>query len=296
MKIAFLILAHKSPSLLSNLINQLQYPENGIFVHLDKRCNADEFTKLFNKNHLKIDYIIQTQKIVYSSITYIHATLNLIQEAYNSNFDYFILISGQDLPIKSSEYIQDFFTMNNNINYIKYTPFPVTGLTYNGLMRIKFYSYRILNRMETYFPWKERNHKLSKKGYLLNLFLWLKTLGKGTREFPLKMKPYYSSQWWNMSREAIAYILKFIEYNPEYLDYHKNALHPEEMFFQSILLNADEFKDKIINDNLRFIRWYKGNKHPEVINEQDIEAIKKSNAIFARKFDDISVINKLYQS
>lgn len=96
-----------------------------------------------------------------------------------------------------------------------------------------------------------------------------------------------------MSREAIAYILRFIEDNHKYIKFHKRALHPEEMFFQSILLNNKSFQNKIINDNLRYIRWVKGNKHPELIDEQDLEPIHKSNAFFARKVNNIETLRKL---
>lgn len=295
MKIAFLILAHKNPDQLSLLLKKLQHPNCGIFLHLDKRNNLKGFTSEFDKNNLEISYISQSQKIIYSSITYIYATLDLLKKAYHSNFDYYILISGQDFPIKSINEIVDMFQKKSNMNYFDYTPFPFSEISYSGDTRIKFFNYEVMGQMETLYPWKEIKHEMSFKGKLLNAALWLRSFGKTQREFPMKMKAYYSSQWWNMSKDAIAYILDFVEKHPGYLRFHKHALHPEEMFFQSILLNAEEFNGKIENDNLRYIRWEKGNKHPEVITEEDLDAIKKSNAIFARKINSINMIEKLKQ-
>jgi hypothetical protein len=44
-------------------------------------------------------------------------------------------------------------------------------------------------------------------------------------------------------------------------------------------------KDKIINNNYRYIDWSGGGANPKVLNESDAEKITVSDDLFARKFD-----------
>ena len=285
MKIAFLVLAHKNPSQLVHLFKMLSHENTGIFLHLDKRVNDSEFIVEFEKNNVIPNFICRDQRIIYSSIRYIYATLKILKEAFDRGYDYFVLISGQDLPVKPISHIVDFFTANKDKSFIQYETIPCSNLGYMGYTRTRFYNFKVFNKMETLFPWNKIKHKMSWKGEILNTILWVRNFFKSERQFPLNMQPYYSSQWWNISRESVAYILSFLNDNPKYMRYHKNALHPEEMFFQSILINSSELKEKIINDNLRYIKWEKGKKHPELLTEKDLAEAANTIAIFARKFN-----------
>jgi len=59
------------------------------------------------------------------------ATLFLFMEAYKKKYDRYLLISGQDLPIKSNKEIIDFFEGNNK-EFIKSAKMPVQDLKGNG--------------------------------------------------------------------------------------------------------------------------------------------------------------------
>jgi hypothetical protein len=54
------------------------------------------------------------------------------------------------------------------------------------------------------------------------------------------------------------------------------------MFFQSIVLNNSILKQKTTNNNLRYIKWINGKKHPEYIDQKDIKKIEQ-DFLFARK-------------
>ncbi|MBW5378864.1 glycosyl transferase, partial [Brachyspira pilosicoli] len=106
--------------------------------------------------------------------------------------------------------------------------------------------------------------------------------------------------WWNLTNNAIKYILEYIEKNPNFLKRFNYTWCGDEMFFQSILLNS-EFKNDCINDNLRYIDWSeKKGSSPKTFNINDYNIIKENinNNLFARKFDenfDNDIINKLYK-
>jgi len=59
----------------------------------------------------------------------------------------------------------------------------------------------------------------------------------------------------------------------------------DEIYFQTILMNSP-LKDKIVNNNLRFIDWTRRNGNfPANLDESDFHSLKNSDKIFARKFE-----------
>lgn len=285
MKTAFLILAHKNPQQLSKLIGMLKHNDSGIFVHLDRRSDERAFIDAFKEHNVSPDFLSREVKIIYSSRTYIDATLILVKQAVDTCYDYFVLLSGQDLPLKPVDEILNFFNEHPQMNFIEFTQIPNRNLWYDGIGRTEFFSFRYRNRMETLFPPAEIRHNISFRGRVLNYLLWICNLGRTHRKFPLSMTPYYSSQWWNISKDTMKFILQFISSNPSYYQYYKHALHPEEMFFQSIVLNS-QYRQQTVNDNLRYIRWQRNQKHPELIEFNELESIAaNTEKLFARKFD-----------
>lgn len=102
------------------------------------------------------------------------------------------------------------------------------------------------------------------------------------------MQSYAGSMWWMMHMPAVNYILDFIKENPGYVAFHQYTFAADEVFFQSILLNAKDkhLSESIINADMRFIKWKDINSsHPENIDKTSMPEIMNTNALFARKFD-----------
>ncbi|WP_039954915.1 beta-1,6-N-acetylglucosaminyltransferase, partial [Brachyspira hampsonii] len=99
-KICFLILAHKNHNQLMRLINHLK-KDFDIYVHIDKRANLN--IKSFD--NVKVYKKIKTY---HGGLSLVMATLFLIREAYKNDYDRYIFISGQDIPLKTNKEIIDF--------------------------------------------------------------------------------------------------------------------------------------------------------------------------------------------
>lgn len=286
MKIAFLILAHKDPKQLVGLIESLTHPRTEIYLHIDKKSNLEEFTSYFSEAGVQVKYISNDVDIIYSSIKYIDATLILLREALKNNCDYFVLLSGQDKPTQPIDDIVDFYTKNKDISFVDFIPIPYDKLAYKGRTRTKYYNFRVKNKMETLFPPSEIKHKMSWKGWVLNIILLFRNGFRTKRNYPMNMQPYYSSQWFNFSKEAVEYILQFLDKYPEFYNFHKRSLHPEEMMLQSIVINS-RLWGEVKNNNLRYIEWKEGEKHPELLSISILEELKdKKEYLFARKFEE----------
>jgi hypothetical protein len=60
---------------------------------------------------------------------------------------------------------------------------------------------------------------------------------------------------------------------------------PDELFFQTILMNSS-LKERIINDDLRYIAWKDlESGSPAILKLDDFDQMMQSPKLFARKFD-----------
>ncbi|MBN3879805.1 MULTISPECIES: hypothetical protein [unclassified Nostoc] len=81
------------------------------------------------------------------------------------------------------------------------------------------------------------------------------------------------------------HIDNFVKQNPKFINRFNYTLMADELFYQILVLNSP-FKDKIINDHLRYLDWENINSiHPRILETKDFEKIRESEKLFARKFD-----------
>lgn len=116
---AFLILAHNNFDLLEKLIKAMDDKRNELFIHIYKKCVNFDFTYFsticssssIHFTNKRIDVSWGTEKLV-------DAEMILFSEAAKKGpLKRYHLISGADLPIKSNDYIHNFFE-NNEKEYI----------------------------------------------------------------------------------------------------------------------------------------------------------------------------------
>lgn len=279
MKVAFLILAHKNPEQVNRLIKSLEHPSVKVYVHADKKSGwlneATDSSATLIKNNVAV---------YWGDYTPVEATLNGMKEiiASQPDFDYFILLSGQDYPIKPIEELLQFLKKNKGKEFIESTPVNEQGWK-EAMGRYQYYHYR---RNKNFWVWMI----IAGIRYFMKL--------TGFRRKP-PMPVWAGSQWFIISRQACEYILNYTERYPDYVSFMQKSNFVDEMFFQTILLNAP-FKEKCVQNNLRYIDWGhvhgKKTRSPKVLQSEDWEKIQASNAFFARKFDimkDSSILDKI---
>jgi hypothetical protein len=188
-------------------------------------------------------------------------------------FEVAILLTGQDYPIKSNEYIHKFLKTNRQKSFMDFFPLPSNQWQDGGLNRIDRWHIRVRNRHFT-FP-KDRNSRNS----LLK------------RKFPGNARPFGGSSYWCLDRECILYIYNYVRRNPVFVNFFRWVDVPDELFFQTILLNSS-LKKKIINDNLRYIEWRNlESGSPAILGKDDLDKLMESPKLFARKFDRMEVLD-----
>ena len=142
MKIAYIIHAYKLPEQLAKLVFSLASENTYFFIHIDKKVDIVAFKESLAKCSANIVWV-EREYSNWGSINCIKAVLHGLFSALENKeltFDYFYFLSGQDYPIKSRAYIEDFFEQNKETDFVKYfpSPRPIPLLPLHGLITVFF--------------------------------------------------------------------------------------------------------------------------------------------------------------
>jgi hypothetical protein len=280
-------------------------------VHIDKRTNNKNYQQIVHDiGHIPNVFFLKRYKCYWGDFSLVAATIEGFKEIFirKISFDWIIFLSGQDYPIKSNDKIEEFLCNNRGKSFVNYFPLPqpehITPKWPNGgFNRINYWHFCIFNQRFV-FPGKrglnvyyssfvKRNIKNRVVSLLwLALVFWFPI----KRKFPKDFKPFAGSQFWGLSKECAEYVYNFICQNPAFVNFFKYIDIPDEMFFQTIILNS-AFKDSVINDSLRYMDWENPNPIlPAILEKTDFETLLQSSKLFARKFDmyrDSEILNMI---
>lgn len=277
MSMAIIIQCHRNSDQVNKIIDFFDDKEIDIYVHIDKKSDIKEFIKK-NKNVSILDNSINVKWAQYSQVK---ATIDLMTAVKESGkkYKYIHFISGQDYPVKTLSYIKDFFD-NSQKQYIEYFTFPNNDLVTKGYDRYQvYYPQWIIDRPSCKF-------KRIIRGVYRECILKSKFLKRNISDMP---KFYGGSCWFSITGDCAEYILEYVNENKRFNEFFKNSIYSDEMFFQTIILNS-VYKDDVVNDNLRYIDWSEKKGSPKSLGEIDIDYAIKSTDIFARKIEDISIM------
>ncbi|HVW59198.1 MAG TPA: beta-1,6-N-acetylglucosaminyltransferase [Puia sp.] len=262
MKIAHLILAHKNPAQLQRLLDNLQHPDAAFFIHLDKKIDAAPFAYLFQRPNTFP--VRKRTKIYWAGFGTIQGILNGFAEIPRG-YDYINVISGQDFPLKPAEYIHRYITERKGKEFI--TCQTIDGTSEWGDVSPRVRKYHLIN-------WRiPGRHRLEN---LLNKVL-------PPRKFPMDHELVGRANWFTLSYPAVQYLLRFLHEHPELIRYYKYCWGADEFIFSTILYNS-HFKPDIV-ENLLYCYWESGHGHAKTLKTEDLEILKASDKLLARKFD-----------
>lgn len=279
MKIAILILAHKNREQLDYLISFFQHPSFRVYLHLDRNA-------VFTYDELESDFtpLVPNYACSWGGYGVTKATFDLLKIALNDHNDYYLLISGQDFPIKPLGDILSFFKQNDGKSYMHIIPFPgdYFGATDDqGRKRLSqiHYSYNdsknVLTRLK--FSIIARIRKFQK---LYKILI-----------FPVPAKLYGGENWFNLHKSKAESLL--VEYQKSKLLRLRMSISllAEEILPHTLIMRTC-YDGTFVNNSLRYTVWKHPANHPEILKIRDFKKIKNSEALFARKFNDIDVIEQ----
>lgn len=288
-KIIYLLAVHKNPKQVKRLIARLKSDHSFFYVHVDLKSSIQEFKDVTNDS--RVSFIESREDCIWGDFSQVKATLNLIDAALaDHQSGRFILLSGEDYPIKSTNYIEDFYTENALKNFIELAPIEKVWEENERRSRTDLYKINYSNQKSDFILLKPRSYKQAFKLLLkgkINFSTFCDILQKRDIPFPL----YGGSNWWSLNHEMLNAIQHFVRQNRTTLfTYFKYVKCCDELFFQTVIKLLQK-NDSSINYQpmLTYVNWTRENYDnlPVIFNQDDLTELTSQgdNKLFARKFD-----------
>ncbi len=302
MKALYFILSHANPGQVVRLVRTLKQgsPTCSVLIHHDysqSYLDPNDFSAIADVNIVS-DYV----QVEWGDFSLTRAILRSFDWALDHlEFDWLVFLSGQDYPIKPLATIETFLGGCGYDALLRgFLATQPNSWPDGEAVRRYFYRYYKVPRFKYYYrlpstlrAWLRR----AKAG--INQKQSLVRIGPSTRGIPIRIgfsffrspfddqfQCYGGPTWFDASRRCVEYIRDFVAANPSYVAWYERTFLADESFMATILLNQPRFN--ILLDNKRYVNWNPaepGAGSPRVIRSSDLDAVLKSDAHFARKFD-----------
>lgn len=266
MKFAYLIMAHDNAEQLKRLLRLLDEKENEIYLHIDKKSpltkNLQEFQVVRNgKLHIYCEY-----DVAWGSFNQTRCQLFLLEKAIDSKSDYYHLLSGHDLPLKSHKEILKFFEKNNGKEFVHFeSKEPIAA------------GYQPFHNKSCYASGK-RKLLLQK---LDGIFMKIQT-GLG-----MKRELFKGANWFSITNSLA---VELVRNKRKVLSRVKWWHNSDEYVLQTFMAENYGLDNKFGSFNndykacCRYIDWNRGK--PYVWRNEDFDELINSSYIYGRKFDE----------
>jgi hypothetical protein len=311
MDLNYIVLAHKSPAQLSRMVHRLDCPEAHFYINIDAPVELPPFQAVLADNP-RCTFFTGAQRLntMWGHVNAVKAALvGIAQILADGRTGYTILLSGQDYPIKSNNYIQQFYKDNYGTNFIECFPLPVTpqtepsihgGLARESWIHPEYGSNGGMNRLNnyTFFLSTKREDNVSIPPIFSGSFWTLRhiryALGLlrrqpdsfpylfAKRRLPSGVRPHAGSQWWAVPHETAVFLDRYVKEEPEFLKFNDFTLLSDEIFFQTVV--ANNFTN--IAPPVTYVNFGRPTgPWPATFVAADLAELAASPCLYARKFD-----------
>jgi hypothetical protein len=226
-----------------------------------------------------------------------------MEQAREFGYDYYHIISGADLPLKSNREFDAFFEQNQGKEFIDYDE---EKLANDPEIRRRTRLYHYLQNYRRRYRHKILNGIFT---FLERVSLCIQIVLRVNRVKNLDWHIKYGSNWVSITDNLVRTILNE---NDKIKKVFSNTNCSDELFVQTVAFNQG-FQDCIYKpqsknklSNMRYIDWKRGvNGNPYTFTIDDYETLRGADALFARKFSEttdkeiikkisLEVLNELY--
>lgn len=276
---AFVVLAHHKPAQALRLIDRLDAP---VFLHVDRGADpAAHGALLAGARERPAVTLLPRHRSGWASWGQVEPPLDGLRAARELDVAHVAVLSGQDYPLVSAAAIQAFSRRHPETSFVPHWRLPTDMWGPDGGMERLRYWHRPVRRRRVRIP--------------------------VPRRLPAGLTFYGGSAYYMLTRSAIDHLLAFVAARPEVVRFYRHAWTPDEMFIHTALLNSPS-ATQVANENLWFMDWMPGSKHPKVFGSNGADALlaaagRESGAggvarakLFARKFDadvDAAILDRL---
>jgi Core-2/I-Branching enzyme len=285
-RVAYVITSYKLPNQVLRLASILRKgsPDASIVVHHDDRgCTLDPA----QVEALDVRLVEPPSHVVWGEASQLAMVLRCLGWALDHDgFDWLVLLSGQDYPIRPVAEIEQSLAAAEVDAFIETRPCERSafGATIDEFAGRYHFRWR---RMPTGVA--ASLARVPARGRSL---AQARTMPTGTwvgvralrSPFGHHLICHRGSDWFTLSRAAVECVDKFVRTRRDVLDYYRHTLIPTESFVQTVLANSSL---RLSGDYRRYL-VFDGPQMPapRVLRMQDLTPMLASGGNFARKFDE----------
>lgn len=282
-KHAYLIIAHNDFGILEKLIKLLDDPRNDIYLHIDKKVkdfSFESYQKLPTKSKL---FFVNRSDVRWGDFSQIQCELKLLNAALAGKYQYYHLLSGVDLPLKSNDEIHSFFDAHQGKEFVHFCRAESAKSVEDRVLHYHFV--RVPAKLKTYTDFLlQQIHKRTKY----------------KRRWDDSALIQYGANWFSITHALAECVISKKKWIKRYFHHSFCA---DEIFLQTIVYNS-KFFDSLYSKKMdgdyaacvRHIDWARGD--PYTFREEDFDLLIKSEKLFARKFSsnvDDRIVQQVYE-
>jgi hypothetical protein len=273
--VGFMLLTHDRPAQTLRLVDRLtqSFQQPPIVCHHDfDKCPLD--VKAFPAHVRFVRPHISTGWGTFGTVSAILAMMRTLLD-HPSEPEWFALLSGADYPIKSAEQIRlELETAPYDV-YIHVEK--IDGRTFSRPWH--------RNCTKRYFGGSFRipivSRKLHPDWHLVTIRSRLMPFLDAP--FSVSFSCYAGEVWFTANRRTVERVLTFHDTQPRLAWKYAHRRNVDESYIQCIVGNDPTLR--VADDCRRYTVWEGTSAHPKILTVDDLPALLKSNAHFARKFN-----------
>jgi hypothetical protein len=284
-RVAYVIMSHANPPQVLRLAQRLRVgsPAATVLIHHDDRHSRLDDAALEALGG--VQQVRPATRVRWGWASQLDAVLRCLERLVaDVGFDWMVMLSGQDYPIRPLADIERDLAAGPYDGYVEGMKVARPGWTRGPIDQFTaryFYRYRPIRN-----PGRLLRRAVTTARPLLVLrdMPWGIVLGRRCRApFSPSLPCRRGSDWFSLSRRAVEAVVRAARSRPELVRHYRGTILPTESFPQTVLYAEPGLR--LSGDFRRFTSWPRGELHPRVLRLADLEEILASGADFARKFD-----------
>ncbi|HEV7368007.1 beta-1,6-N-acetylglucosaminyltransferase [Arenibaculum sp.] len=259
MRLAYVITVFKQPEQVARLLDAIWHPDDAFALHLDAKASPDlrmrfEALAQGRPNVTFVDPV----RVCWGGFSLCEAEWRCLHHLVTRHpgWDYLMNITGQDFPLRPRRDIIADLASRPGTNYMQVLD--VAALPRHFRQRSAWYCLeardRLLRLPIPYLPPRRFRNR------------------------------WFGSGWHVLTRDFCEWLVA-TPLMDECRRYFRHVKHPHEAWLQAMMM-ASPFRDTVDQDNRRAIVWTHGSGNPNILTIADLPALERSDAFFARKFDE----------
>lgn len=225
-------MCHDEPELLRRVATVLNYNEDKVFVHVDKKVDIKPF-KTAVKDLPNVIMLDKRHEVFWGGFSSIVATMELICAALSLEikFDRIILLQGKDYPLHSPKYIHRFFQLRQKEEFCKAknistSDVPGDYMKCCGYWCMDHISGSVCNRVFRKFL------------AILNTRIKIKYRQAYFHQDDTKWDVYKGWAQVALTAKCAEYVLGIYDNNEKYNNFMRHRFPPDEIYIHTILYNS----------------------------------------------------------